>query len=357
MRKTILVLAFTAALLAAPAAAGAGYDPVVSGQTKLRLDKSFLALLKDNGVKLRAAEGVQLKANTVAFPVVGGKFDPTTGKGFVEHAGGLFFERGRRRVALTSLQLKTTQRHAPFSAKFGGGQLKMATTAKLAVSRKGFGDKVTVSILKLSAKVATRLSKKLRLHGVFKAGQPLGTTVTTTVPQTVTLQGTGKASLTFDPTFQDKLTGLFVALNPIFPAEHPGLFTLPIFGGTLAPTGSTGRISLSGGLEFLQLGGGQVFWREASLDFAAHSLAAEVEVDPSPPYSGKLGLVEIAAFSGGSVTPEPKARAIAASSLALALSPQMAATFEEVFAKPQGRSGVFNAGEAVGTVSFGAQGQ
>lgn len=102
------------------------------------------------------------------------------------------------------------------------------------VTRKGFGDQVAVSTLKLSAKVATRLDKKLRLKNVFEAGQPIGTAVTKASPQTVAIAESGKAGFVFDTATAAKLQSLFVAVNPIFPAEHPGAFTLPIFTGTIS---------------------------------------------------------------------------------------------------------------------------
>jgi hypothetical protein len=52
-----------------------------------------------------------------------------------------------------------------------------------------------------------------------------------------------------DPAFVNKLNSLFVAVNPIFPAEHPGSFDLPIFGGTISPDGSLGRVETKGSLE------------------------------------------------------------------------------------------------------------
>jgi hypothetical protein len=41
----------------------------------------------------------------------------------------------------------------------------------------------------------------------------------------------------------------------------------------------------------------------------------------------------------------------------LLLSATTAARFNEIFAKPQGRDGVFAAGEPLGLLSFSAQGQ
>jgi hypothetical protein len=354
-----LLIALALFALALPTAAQAVYNPIASGRTKLTFAKGFLALLKENEVKLSAIEGAKLKAGTATFPVSGGKFDPTTSNGFIEHAGALFFKAGAKKVPLTSLQLKTTQKHAPFSAKFGGGQLKMASAKSLAISREGFGDKIKVSTLKLSAKVATRLDKKLRLKGVFKAGQLIGSAVTKANPQTLAVQGSGKASFSLDPATAAKLQSLFVAVNPISPAEHPGPFTLPIFTGTISPDASLGSVDTSGAIEFLQIGGGQVFLREAWAELGAKAYSVELELDPSPPYPGKQGRVTVAGLSlaGASVSSSPSARTITVANATLTMQANLAQAFNEAFAKPLGKPDAFAAGDPLGTLSFTAQAQ
>jgi hypothetical protein len=352
------VCALLGLLAVAPSASG-DYDPLGSGVTKLTFDKGFLSLLKQNGVKLSASAPAKLSGPTVTFPVSGGKFDPTDARGTVEHEGALVFKAGNRSVPLKALQLKTTQRRSPFSAKVGGSQLKLAGAKSLVVSREGFGDRVRVSRLALSSKLATRLGKKLRLKDIFKEGQPLGQAVTRARPETVTVLGKGRAELTLDAGFVTKLQSLFIAVNPIFPAEHPGSqFTLPIFGGTIAPDASIGTVETQGSLEFLQLGGGQVFWAEGWLDLATKTASAEVEVRPSPPYAGKVGRIAIADLGLSAViSSDPKARTVAIAGAALTLQASTAQTFNEVFAKPQGKAGVFVTGETLGSVAFTAQGQ
>lgn len=361
-RKTIgtalAALALLASLCLAPLAQ-AEYDPVGSGSTKFTLDKSFLALLKQNKVTLSAGAPAKLSGGTVTFPVVAGKFDPTSAKGTVEHEGSLIFKAGGKSIPIKALQLKTTAKKTPLSAKVGGSQLKLAKAKLLAVTRSGFGDKVKVSSLTLSAKLATRLGKKLKLKQAFKEGLPFGKTLTTANPETVALVGKNKVELNLAAGFQAKLASLFVAINPIYPAEHPAgpTFTLPILGGTLAPDASQGSVETEGAMEFLQLGGGQVFWTEAWIDLVAKTFGPEINTQPSPPYAGKAGRLSVAALTL-TVPPvaNPQARTITVGG-ALAMDPATAAAFNEVFAKPQGKSDVFVPGEAVGTVSFVGQGQ
>jgi hypothetical protein len=357
--KRWAILALAAALLALPASSAASYDPLGSGVTKLRLDKSFLAALERNGVKLLAQQGATLKNGVVSFPVTAGKFDPTQGKGTVEHEGVLVLKAKRGSASLKKLQLKTTRRSAPLAAKVGGGQLKLGTAKGLRASRDGFGEKLSVPALALADKVAARFNKRLHLRSPLRAGQPLGSVTTTALPQSVAILGSGRISLELSPGFSAKLDQLHVAVNPIFPAEHPGAFTFAIFGGRISPDLTGGKLETQGGLEMLQLGGGQVIWRDPVLDLEAGSLTPEADVEPSPPYAGKVGPSPVAAvgLAGAQKSTDPRQRTISLAGISVALSTATAATLNEVFARPQGKDGLFAAGEALGSLSFAAQGQ
>jgi hypothetical protein len=342
------------AIQATGSTASASYDPLGSGATVLRLDKGFLGLLRSHGVRLSAREGAVVDGSALRFPVTGGRFDPRAKKGTVEHGGAVLFEGGGPPLSLKGLQLKTTRPSSPFVAKLGGGQLKLGRAQRLVVSRSGFADEVQTSQVRLSAKFATRLSKRLRSRGVFKEGMLVGNAVTRANPVTVTVLARGRASLELDPAMAAKLDDLFVAVNPIFPAERPGPFTLPILGGKLAPDLASAFLQLDGALELLQLGGGQLIWSAPVLDLDAGSLRPEVEVKPSPPYAGKAGPLDIASLSlpPGSTAANPKRRTLAVSGAPLALTDSTAATFNEVFAKPQRRDRVFSAGEVLGRITF-----
>ncbi|HEX5592944.1 MAG TPA: hypothetical protein VFX35_06320 [Solirubrobacterales bacterium] len=184
MRRLASLLASAAVLLAAfPAISPAKYDPVGSGATKWKLDTSFLAALKHNGVKVSAQRPATLKKGVVTFPVVAGKIDPLVGKGAVEHDGALFLKAKRGMVLLKKLQLKTTRRTAPLAAKVGGGQLKLGTAEMLRESRSGFGEKLTLPASALGDKVAARLNKRLHLRIPLRPGQPLGSVTTTVAPE------------------------------------------------------------------------------------------------------------------------------------------------------------------------------
>lgn len=335
----------------------AAYEAVGSGTTKLMLDKGFVGLLKNHGVRLSAEAPATLSGGVLRLPASGGKVDPTSGEGTVEHEGALVLRNGARKIPIRFLQLKTTRKHAPFAAKVGGGQLKLATAKGIAFKRQGFGSKVKVSGMQLSRTVATRLEKKLRLRGVLPAAQPIGSAVTVVSPAAIFLRERGGFSLSLDPAIVAKLKSLFVAINPIFPAEHVGdPFSFPIIGGTVAPEAATGTLEADGSLELLQLGGGQIFFHRPWFELELGSATAELDIEPSPPYAGKVDRAPFAALSlaGATTSANPAARTVAVAGGQLTLSAASADAFNQAFA--EGKP-VFGTGEVFGSIGFTAYGQ
>jgi hypothetical protein len=354
-RQATAASALAALALAAIApAAQAAYDPIGSGTTKLTLDKRFVSFLKTDGITLSASAGAKRKGAAIALAVSGGNVDPTVGKGEIDQAGTITFQSQRKRLPWRDLVVKT--QHTPLIGKVGGSQLKLATSAKISSKREGFGTAFGAKALKLTAKVATRLNKKLRPRLPFAQGQPLGTLASSAQPALVTILEQGKATVVLDPAFVEEMNAHFVSINPIFPAEHlVSGFTFPIIAGSqIAPDASQGTLRTGGAIEFLQLHAGQVFWHEPWLDLGARSDTAEVDVEPTPTFPGKLGRVGILDLGAATVASEPKARTISVSGASLALQGAAAKALNEAFA---GGKEDFKAGESVGAVSFVAQGQ
>jgi hypothetical protein len=355
LRSGLAFLAATAALcLASTPFAAAAYEPAGPGTTRLVLAESFVTLLQGKGVRLGVADGATSQKRVLAFPVSGGKVDPNSSRGTVLHGGAVTLSRGYRRFQIEDLMVKTTRRHSPLTAKVGGGQIKLFTAHALTVERHGFGVSIRSLDLRMTAKLAVRLNHKLGLNRVFAAGMRVGLAATSVDPALATVARRGRVSLELDPGLLAKLQGLFVAVTPIHPAEHPGAFTFPIAGGQLSPQVSAGVVEQEGALELLQLGGGQLFWREPRIDLDSSSLAMEVDLEPAPPYRGKIGLAAVASLdlSAATIASNPSRRALELGGARLVLSAEAAAELNEVFAtgKP-----VFSAGEALGTVSFVAE--
>lgn len=355
MRRVGTTLALTLLFaLTVPLAARAAYDPIGGGVTRIALDKRFAAFLERAGVSVTPRAGAVKRGRTLALPVAGGHFDPTVGKGEVETQGTIVLQSPRRRVQIRKLVVKTT--HAPLVARVGGTQLKVVTSTATSSKRQGFGAAFSARQLELTAKVATRLNKKLRPRQQFFEGQRIGTLTTGAQPLVASVVPSGRASLVFDAAFLAKLDRHFVSLNPIAPAERLGpTFALPIVaGGALAPGGSSGTLRTGGEIEFLQLGAGQVFWHELWFDVGIHAAVAEVDVEPTPAFPGKLGQIPVLALGGGMGSSDPGARAITFTGVPLVLAEGTALTFNQAFGAGEDE---FSAGELMGTLSFAAEAQ
>lgn len=358
MKRHRATLALAAlALLTCARPAQATYDPIGSGTTKLTLDSGFLSSLKSQGVQVKAIAPARLKGKALVLPVAGGKEDPTTGKAEVLQEGAVLFQAGNRKLPLRKVELRASR--TPLYAKVGGGQLKVAKAKSVSSKRAGFGSSFKATGLVLTEKVATRLNKKLRTKDLFHEGQLVGSLKSQTQPQRVTISAQGQGTLVPGPQILAKFNALFVSLNPIAPAElQPGpLFRFPIAaGGQVAPDASEGTLRLAGAIELLQLGAGQAFHKEYWLDLGAKSTSAEVEIQPTPAFPGKLGRIGVFSLdmARAQVSSDPKSRTVSVASAPLALDAQTAQGFNEAFA---GGAPAFSAGEAFGAVSFGAVGQ
>ena len=163
----------------------------------------------------------------------------------------------------------------------------------------------------------------------------------------------GRAELVLAPEFAAKLGSLFVAVNPIFPAEHLGApFTLRVTDGQIAPDASSGILETAGALELIQQDGGQAFFRELAPELGLGSTRSEYQFIASPTSPGPTLTGPLFGLGVGTVVSEPKARTISLAGAPLALTDATAQALNETFAKPQGKTNVFQSGEALGTLSF-----
>jgi hypothetical protein len=355
MRGALLSLIALLALALPTSAPAASYDPLGSGTAKLTLDPSFASFLKQAGVKLSASQGARQSRSTYALPIVGGQIEPLEGKGEAQAEGTLIFQSAKGKVPLRQIRVKSSR--TPLIAKVGGSQLKVAASKQTKATRQGFGTKLSAAKLTLTQKAITRLNKKLRPKAPFTPNQPLGKLIANAQPKLIAIEERGTATLSLDAAFLQKLDARFVSLNPIAPAQRFGAqATFPIaIGGAIAPNGSEGTHRTAGALEFLQLGAGQVFLGELWLDLGANSDTAEVDVEPTPSFPGKIGRVGVFDYAPAPVSSDPKQRTISVSGARLSLSAQAAATYNEAYA--QGEGEVFGAGESVGGLGIGAVGR
>ena len=349
-----LLAAILLPALIAPSAQALEYDPVASGTSTLSLAAPFTGLLASHHVSIQVRAGAKRRGQKIQLPVSGGEFEPIRGLGTLEHEGSIVFVSGRRKVPFRLISFKA--KRSPLYARVGGTQFKVASAQKLTSKREGFGVGFTASGLRLSAKVATRLDKKLRLGNAIQPGQQLGTIVSKVNPSAVHLLPQSRVSLALAPAFVAKLNSLFVSLNPIAPAELGSGPTLsfPISPESiLSPDASTGLIKTGGAVELLQLGSAQIFWQEPWLEPGSAFISSESDLEPSPPKPGKQPRGALFAFpSGGQLTVDPTSRTIAVVGRTASLTPATAESLNSSFSKGEP---TFAPGEMIGTISFAAQ--
>ena len=350
MKTAIAVLAAAVLLPIAPARAGSSYDPVGTGTTTLTLSTSFSRFLSRHHVSLEPLADAKRTGRKIAFPVSEGELDPGAGLASVVSEGKLMFVAGNHRVLFRSIAFKATR--TPLFAKVGGSQLKVASAESLKATREGFGARFFATGLKLTAKVATRLNKKLRLGRELKPGTEIGSLAVSVTPQTVHLRPEGRINLAIAPPFFAKLSELFVSLNPVAPAElSPGpVLSFPVgHESTLAPDGSLGTIKTVGAVELLQLGNTQIFWREPWLEPGIRAIVAEADIEPAPPNPGRQPRSPLLSLAlDGQVTPTPSARTIEIAGRSVSLTAGAAEALNSAFAAHQP---TFVAGELLGTLS------
>lgn len=358
MRWLIPTLAIAAlALLSLPPVANATYDPLSSATTTLTLDKSFASFLRRDRIRVQIVAPARAKGKRLSLPLAEGEWDPTTGKGQIESLGAIVFQGAGRKLPFKNLLVKANR--TPLTAKVGGGKLKVGSSKSIASKRAGVGSVFTAKALRLSAKAATRLNKKLRPEEPFEANQLLGTLRAASAPATMSVLARNRLTLALDPQLVAKLNSFFVSLNPVAPAElAPGpVLSFPIApASTIAPGGTQGTIRTEGEIELLQLGAGQLFWGEQWVDLSGGADLLTANLQPSPPYAGKQaqGPLFSLSLAGAQIVADPGARTVSVAGAALTLTPTAAAQMNQLFAKGQP---TFAAGEPLGSVGFTAQGQ
>lgn len=261
-----IALAASAALVANPAAFGAG-DPVATGNFKLKLGGAFKAQLNANGVKMKP-KSLKFKS---------GSLDPTTGGGSLELKKKLTFKKGNKKLVYSKLRVKLGANGKKGNIRGSKGKIFQLKGGKLA--RNGFGADLTGVKVKFLKSAAKKINKALDLSSLHQgsagkvsfAEQPetvevLGGTATTTGatrPSPAPPFGEpgpypAAVKLALGHCVNGSSTGTtgFAGIQPISPATQPGgpgtTISLPVVGGTISPTADSGNVQQSGGVKLVK---------------------------------------------------------------------------------------------------------
>jgi endonuclease/exonuclease/phosphatase family metal-dependent hydrolase len=147
-------------------AASAASEPLTGGATDLTLTKGFKKKLSRNGVKVLASGSGKVSGRTVELAVSGGSIDTAAGQGTIEHGGGFKLKRGKRTASITAVTIELST--GAVVAKVANSKMKLGTLGPVSYTRNGLTVNVSSGGVKLTAKAAKRLNKKLGLHNALK---------------------------------------------------------------------------------------------------------------------------------------------------------------------------------------------
>lgn len=321
----VLAAALIALLAFAPFASAAS-DPLASGKTTMTLQKSFTNYLKTFGITVSKISPAKLSGGKATFNVTGGSLDPTNGKGTVNLGGGLKFKAGKANAQVKGLVLDTNKK--TLTGKISGKKVKIATITSTS-TRSGFGVNLKINKVKLTNAGATQLNKKLG----FSKGKPkpflknklIAKATSETQPSTVTVLPIGNMTFSGSPVLLKKLSNVEVKLQTLGLTQQAGtVFTGPILGGTVSPTGTAGVVQGGIGLNLVQnlfqgpsttitLGGMYVDLaaKTATVEVVASSTAVDPSTGKKPLDLGNLGRSSIADIVVTGVTADPTTRTVA----------------------------------------------
>jgi hypothetical protein len=368
LRTIIGAAAVIAALLAFVPAASAARDTISGGTTDLHMKKGFLKKLTNLGVGVSGVSTGQVGGNKISLPVGEGKFDPTTYQGWITSPGGWQFVKGARSVAITGVEVNTV--HNTVYATIAHAHMMFGTISAPTTAREGFGARIKAGQLTISEKAATRISNQLGLQGGQRiASRVMSNEFSTTVPSTLTILGSGEATLAANAKtlakFQEKGVNLSSGIKAITPAKNPKVtqFTFPIAGGTLATNYSSGIISTTGGVEIVKTGktvSPTVKLTNIQIEFTQKTGTAELEILPTPGQTGRASIVDIT-FPTNGITSNPTTRTVTIKGAEAKLQAVAAATLNATFnaggETTPPASSEFVAGDPLGTFSMVLQAQ
>ena len=359
----------TTTLLAFASSASAARDPIATGTTDLHMKKGFVRKIANHGATVQPIGAASVSGNKIGLTVRDGKLNPVDVQGFLDTRGGFKLQLGERGVPVTQLTVNTVK--GAVYAKVARARMQIGSFEPPTSAREGFGANFKATKLTLTEKAVKRISNRLGLQGSkrLNPGRVLSNLYSAAQPETVTILPQGGASLTGNGATLAKFAAKGVKVPEGFTAIAPATkptptsFQLPISGGTLAPDASKGTVETAGGVQILKEAepySPTVRLRNVSVDFAAKTATAELEILPNPPFPGAAGRTSIVdvVLPPNSVTADPVARTISIQGAEARLQATFANTLNDVFNQPPPpppSSSNFVVGDQLGTFSMTLQ--
>lgn len=348
-------------LLALALAPRASAELVESGRTRLQLNRGLFAQFEDEGIRVAKVKQGKVAGRLVTLPVEGGLIEPASGSGWVDSAGGFRLRSGKRVARLTEISVNTAKKGV--WAKLDGKRSKIAAFEDPGFSRAGFGGTIQVRPLKLNAKAAEQLNRRLGLDGVFRPGRAFATVASTYRPEWVQV-AKGSLQLSFDQGLLDKLKSVEIEPRPFemtSTGPSPLVYSAPLIGGSIYPTQSRSSGFAEGGFRLSkpEAPGPVITVANIGVSFESNSLSNSIQLHTE---SGQLGTVPPGPFAtvdlgGATVQLDPSARSLTVTNARAILGAGGAELINREFAAPKGKAPLVAAGDPLGTISATLQGR
>ncbi len=156
------------------------------GKARLTLDRSLARQLAQHGIQLEGRGTAAAAGRIVKLPIAAGATNGAAGRGALTLGGGFAFDRGNRVAKVGDILVNTGRGQSV--ARIAGNHRILAKHEGMKTSPAGFGTRILIPRLTLTANTAAALNSKLRLDGIFRRGQRLGSLVMVAIPATVPIE-------------------------------------------------------------------------------------------------------------------------------------------------------------------------
>jgi hypothetical protein len=322
-RGAALAALVAAGVIAAPGAAQAQTAAVAGGSTTLRLSATAASALSSLGVSAAPISPARAGSAGIRFPITGGRLDPATVRGAVDHSGGLRLRGGGVTVRLTRPRITNQNGVRTLSTVVNGtGRIHTFTLdlGAARIARDGLGTVASNVRVRLSLKGAQALNRAFGVTA-FRRGLLVGTARVVAQPGEVVFTG-GGTELALDAAAAGALQSLGIAAAPAgaATATEAGALRFPITRGRVDAGTLAGTINHSGGIT-LSRGGTAVTVERFVIDTTQSQLTAF-----SP-----LGRIPLATLDLSAAQPAISGRSVTVAGVGVRLSGAAAGALNQVF--------------------------
>lgn len=340
------------AILAAALPATANARVVISGgEARLTLDRGLTRELRREGVDVAGIGAGTASGRLITLPVVAGATNGAAGRGALTVAGGFSFDSGTRAARVGDILLNTGKGQS--TARIAGTHRILAKHGALQASPAGFGTRIRISDLSLTAGTAAALNRKLGLPGVFRHGQRLGSLTIVAIPESVQIEF-GKIALGGDPeTAFSKLESLGVEMGLWGGSERWGEngphFLFDVMPTAVAPDASAGIVESEPNsgvtMQIPSFSPREMLLRDPRVDLAAQELSATLSgLALADPVTAAIATLD---YSAAEFEVRPKVGAFDLIGIRAVANQFIADQLNARFATP----GLFQAGETLARIT------